>query len=189
LVVKWERKNWTILNARVLVWRFLIYSDQMRWVRKISTSIVEHCLIPPNWLEWMKLLEIKWNWSHSSMTFSISFFKIFRRTMQQNILGESYNTLLGLGMIMKDNFLKWDCQWLVLIHAFVILMILLRYLSFLINALRCFQEIQFGPGVDKLLHLIMVLLNSSLEKDNQTDIGFNRISSRILRFIHQFCLE
>jgi len=34
------------------------------------------------------------------MTFSISFSKMFKRTMEQNILEESYNALLSLGLIM-----------------------------------------------------------------------------------------
>ena len=150
----------------------------------MSAFIVEHCLILSNWLKWMKSLEIKWNWSHLWMTFSIIFSKIFRKTMQKNTLGESYNTWLGLVMIIEDGFLKWDGQWLVLMHVFAILMILLRHLSFLITALRCFREIQSGLRVNELLYLIMMLLNSFLEKGNQTDISSDGISSRMLRFIH-----
>ena len=132
----------------------------------------------------MKLLEIKWNWSHSPMTFSISFSKVFRRIMEQNILGESYDTLLSLWMIIENDFLKWDGQWLVLMHVFAILMILSRHLLFFTTALRYFQKIQSGSEVDELLHLIMVLLKSSLEKNNQTNVSFDGILSRMLRFIY-----
>jgi len=44
-----------------------------------------------------------------------------------------------------------------------ILAILRRYLLSLMTALRCFHEIQSGPGVDELLCLVMALLNSSLK--------------------------
>ena len=50
-----------------------------------------------------------------------------------------------------------------LMYVLVILTILRRHLSSLITALRCFHEIQSGPGVDELLHLVMALLNSSLK--------------------------
>jgi len=57
--------------------------------------------------------------------------------MRQNILGELYDVLLGLE-IMDDNFLKWDGQWLVLMHILAMLIILLRHLLFLTTALKYF---------------------------------------------------
>ena len=58
-----DRKNWAILNAKVLVARFLTYLAWIRWVRTTPASVVEHCFSPPSWQEWMKFLEINWNWS------------------------------------------------------------------------------------------------------------------------------
>ena len=45
-----------------------------------------------------------------------------------------------------------------LMHILTMLIILRRHLLSLMTALRCFHEIQSGPGVDKLLHLVMALL-------------------------------
>jgi len=63
------------------------------------------------------------------------------------------------------------------------LTILIRHFSSLTTALKCFQEMQSGPGVDKSLHLMIVLLDSSLEKGIYTKGDFNGISSKILGFI------
>jgi len=42
------------------------------------------------------------------MTFSISFPNILRRTMGLNDFGESYDFLLGLGMMIVDEDLKYN---------------------------------------------------------------------------------
>ena len=63
------------------------------------------------------------------------------------------------------------------------LTILIRYFSSLAIVLRYFQEIQSGPEVDESLHLMMTLLNSSLEKGIHTKGDFNGISSKMLGFI------
>ena len=60
---------------------------------------------------------------------------------------------------------------------------LLRYFLFLMTALKYFQEIQFSLRVDMLLHLIIILLNSLLEKDAQINVGSNGIFSKISEFI------
>jgi len=44
------------------------------------------------------------------MTFLISFSKLLRRIMGLKDLGESYNSLLGLGMIIVDEVLKCKDQ-------------------------------------------------------------------------------
>lgn len=99
------------------------------------------------------------------MTFLISFSNMFKSIIGLNILDKSYIILLGLEIM------------------------LLRYFSFLITALRCFQNIQSGPRMDELLHLLMTLLNSSLEKKDYVMIGFEGISSKMFRFIWQFYAE
>ena len=60
---------------------------------------------------------------------------------------------------------------------------LLRYFLFLMTALKYFQEIQFSLRVDMLLHLIIILLNSLLEKNAQINVGSNGIFSKISEFI------
>jgi len=67
------------------------------------------------------------------------------------------------------------------IHTLAMLMILVRHLSFLMTDLRCFHEIQSGPDMDKLLHLTMTLLNSSLKNGGQSHDCFNGSSFRRLR--------
>jgi len=46
------------------------------------------------------------------MTFSISFPRILSKTIGLNDLGESYDGLLGLGMITVNDILKWFGQYL-----------------------------------------------------------------------------
>ena len=56
----------------------------------------------------MKLLEIVRNWRHSPIIFSKSFPVVFKRTIGQKDFGESYTVLLGLGMTIVVDVLKWD---------------------------------------------------------------------------------
>jgi len=152
---------------------------------KKNTSIYSRALFEsPSWLEWTKLLEITWNYRHSPICFLISFLKVFRRTMSQKILGESYNALFSFGIIIEVNILKWNGQWL--IHVLAILTMLLRHFSFLITTLRHFHDIQSGLYIDKSLHLIITLLNSLLENGIQIDVSFDGISSKISEFICWF---
>jgi len=44
------------------------------------------------------------------ITFLISFSNILRKIIEQNVLGVSYNSLLGFGIMIDDNFLKWEGQ-------------------------------------------------------------------------------
>ena len=48
---------------------------------------------------------------------------------------------------------------------------------------KCFYDTWSGPGADKLLHLLMVLLKSSLEKGGQSMVGFIGNSFKMLWFI------
>ena len=67
--------------------------------------------------------------------------------------------------------------------------VLLRHFSFLATSLECFQDIQSGFGVNEILHLLIALLNFSLEKGGHIIIYIDRISSKMSRFIKQFCAE
>ena len=70
-------------------------------------------------------------------------------------------------MIIDDNVLKYDGQWPKLIHALVISTVFFKYLMFLTIALTSFHEILSELGVNKLLHLLMALINSSFKKEGQ----------------------
>ena len=63
------------------------------------------------------------------------------------------------------------------------LIMFLRHFSSLITALRYFHKIQFRPEVNKLLYLIIVLLNYLLENGSHVDIFFDIISSKTPGFI------
>jgi len=59
----------------------------------------------------MNLFEIIRNCSLSPIIFLNGFSVVFSRTIGWKDLGESYDTLLGLGMIIVVNVLKWDGQY------------------------------------------------------------------------------
>jgi len=60
-------------------------------------------------------------------------------------------------------------------YALAMLMILIKHLSSLITALKYFYKTQSSLGVNELLYLAMVLLNSSLEKSGHFKVCFDRI--------------
>ena len=102
------------------------------------------------------------------MTFSISFPIVFSNIMGQKDLGKLYTTLLGFGMMIDEDAIKCKDQYLRLIQALAILMMLSKHLSFLIISLRYFHKIQSGPEVDELLHLSMAIVNSFLKNEHYT---------------------
>ena len=65
--------------------------------------------------------------------------------------------------MMDDDVLKYSGHRPRSIHVLAMLMILVKYLLSLMIAFRYFHEVQSSPGVNRLLHLIMVLLNFLLE--------------------------
>jgi len=67
-------------------------------------------------------------------------------------------------MITNDDVLKCDGQWPRLIHMLVILIIFFKHLMSLIIVLRCFYKTLSELGVNKLLHLLMALINFSFDK-------------------------
>ena len=76
-----------------------------------------------------------------------------------------------------------------LMQVLAILIMLRRYLSSSMTAFRYFHNIWSDPGEEELLHLLMVFLNSFLEKDSCSIVGFDKNSSNRLRFIEQFWAE
>ena len=141
-------------------------------------NMVDLCLKPPNWLWWMKLLEIVWNWRQSPIIFSKSFPIVFKRTIGQYNLGELYTVLLGLGiMIVVDN-LKWDGQYPKSIQALAMSISLDKQSSSLMMILICLQVSLLGPGTDKLLHFSIALINSCLENEFHSFTDLLGMSSR-----------
>jgi len=106
----------------------------------------------------------------------MSFPNVLRRIIGQNIFGESYNTLLGFGMIIKVDILKCNSQWLRSMHILAILTILDRYLSSSTKTLKCFQETWLSSRVDELLYFLIIFLNL-FEKFSYFNKDFKGISS------------
>ena len=172
-----------MLNAKVLIMLFLTYPVWMKYVRIMLASEVNCCFSLYSWLRWMKLLDIDWNWSLSLITFSISFPIVLRRIIGPKALEELYNSLLGLGMMIEVETLKCKGQWSNSKHVSAILMIFFRHMLFLTIHLRYLHISLFGPKNNKLLHLLIELMNSALEKETQTIGTSLEISSKTLMSI------
>jgi len=78
-------------------------------------------------------------------------------------LGESYDFLLGLGIITDVKTLKCESQWSSSIYVSAMLISFLRHAMSLTILLKCLHNSLSGPGVDELLHSAIELLNSSSE--------------------------
>jgi len=93
----------------------------------------------------------------------MSFPSVLRRTIGQNVLGLLYNSLLSFKMIINNNFLKCEDQYLRSMYGFSILTMLAIHSLLPTNTLKCFQETWSEPGVNELLHLLIVLTNLEME--------------------------
>jgi len=109
-----------------------------------------------------------------------SFPKVLSKTIGLKDLGESYDSLLGLGMIIIDDILKSFGQYSKSIQALAILMTLVIQSSSFIMDLRCLYNSLPSPGVDELLQLSKAILNFSFENRAQIEICLFSISSRML---------
>jgi len=143
-------------------------------------SVVEHYFRPPSWYRWMKSLEINWNCNLLLMTFSISLLIMLSRMIGLKSFGESYNSLLGLEIIINIETLKYNGQWPKSIHTSAMLMNFLRYAAFLTILLKCLYNNLSGPGINKLLHFLIELMNFSFEDGFHIIIGLLGISSNKL---------
>ena len=94
--------------------------------------------------------------------------------------------MLGLGLMIDDNILKYNSQCPKLIHVLAMLINLLRHILSLMIALRCFHDNLFSPGVNELLHLAIKLLNSLAKNEFQIVVYLVRISSNKSELICQF---
>ena len=181
---KWwlsEGKNWAISKAKVLVVLPFTHPDRTMWVSAMLASAVDLNLRPPSWLGWTKLLDATMNWSLLAITFLTSFPRVLRSTIGRNAFGLSYEDLFGLGMTTVVDTLKYLGQWLRLMHASAMLMILERQTSSLMISFQCLHVILSGPGADMSVHLPIADLNSYPEKEFQVWRGLWAILSRMLR--------
>jgi len=85
-------------------------------------------------------------------------------------------------MIINDEDLKYNSQCSKSMHMLA-LMIFFKQPIYLTTTLRYFHEVLSGLRVDKLLHLLIVLVNSLFEKGNQINDSFNRISFKMFILI------
>ena len=69
--------------------------------------------------------------------------------------------MLDFGIMIVVDFLKWLGQYPISIYVLAIAMIFSKHFLFLMILLRCFYNSLSRPGTDELLHLTMVLVNSS----------------------------
>jgi len=119
----------------------------------------------------MKLFEIALNCNLFPITFLISFLRVFNKMIGRNILSRLYEVLLGLEIIIDDDNLKCNSQYCKLIHILIILIKFFKYILSLMITLRCFQDILSRLGIDKLLYLVIALLNFSLENRAYIIVG------------------
>jgi len=100
----------------------------------------------------------------------MSFPIVLRKTISLKDLEESYDSLLCFGMMIDMNTLKWEGQWPNSKHTSAILIIL-------------FKHDLLGPGVDKLLHLAIKLVNSFSGKGTHFESCLFEILSNTLMSI------
>ena len=125
----------------------------------------------------MKLFKIVRNCIFSLIIFSKSFPIVFNRTIGHKALGESYNTLLDLGIIMVVNVLKWDGQCSKLMHVLEISISLIIHLLFLMILLIWLQDSLSRLEAKELLYFLIVLISFSLENSVHILIFLLGISS------------
>ena len=131
----------------------------------------------------------KWNWRYLPIIFLINLPNVFRRTMGQKALGESYADLFDLGIITVVDVLKWEGHTPRLIQALAMSMILDEQLWFLMIILIYLHKSLSGPEAEELLYLLIVCLSSSLEKEAHGHIFLLDILFRRLGLIWQFWAE
>lgn len=81
---------------------------------------------------------------------------------------ELYKALLDLEIMIDNDTLKYNGQYLKLIHVLAMLMILFKHVSSLTITLRCFHNILSRPSVNELLYLTIASLSSSFENEGHS---------------------
>ena len=115
----------------------------------------------------------------------MSFPKVFKRTIGLNDLEVLYNILLGFGIIMVVNILKWVGQYQISRQAFVMLTMFFTHNLSLMICLRCLHPSLLEPDVDKLLYLSIVLVNFFSEKEYYEEVVNASILLRMSSSIQQ----
>ena len=77
--------------------------------------------------------------------------------------------------MINDNDLKYNGQCPKLMYILAILIKFFKHSVFLTITLKCFHKILSGLKVDKLLHLLIALVNSLFEKGGYINDSFNKI--------------
>ena len=72
---------------------------------------------------------------------------------------------MDFGIIIDNDALKCDSQCPKLIYILAILTMFSKHLSSLMTSLRCFHKILSGLEADKLLYLLMAIVNYFFEKE------------------------
>ena len=83
--------------------------------------------------------------------------------MGLNALRELYDVLLGFGITIVVEILKWEDQKPKSKHKFAMLTKFHKYILSLSMCLRWLHKSLSGPGAEELLHLAITMINSSLE--------------------------
>jgi len=120
------------------------------------------------------------------MTFLISLLIMLSRTIGLKAFGKLYNSLLGLGIMMDIETLKYNGQWPKLMHISAMLMNFLRHAASLTILLRCLHNNLSDSEVNELLHFLIELMNSSFENSFHIVVGLIGISSSKLMLIWWF---
>ena len=100
--------------------------------------------------------------------------------MGLNNLAESYDILLGFGIMIVVKFLKWLGQYPVSKHVFAIVIMFFKHVLSLIMLLRYPYDSLLGLDTDMLLYLTIVLVNSSSANNVYGDEKYNPSSFRTL---------
>ena len=103
---------------------------------------------------------------------------VLRRMISLNALGELYNIFLGFGITMVVENLKYKGQKPKLKHE--MLTKFFKHVLFLRICLRWLHKSLSGPGIEELLHLAIVIINSSSENQFQGEKGKDVSSLRTL---------
>jgi len=90
---------------------------------------------------------------------------------------------------MDKDTLKYTGQWPMLIYILTILIMFSKHLLFLMISLKCFYKILSGLKAYKLLHLLIDVINSFLEKEFHIKYSLKESSFNKNTFTHWLCAK
>ena len=121
------------------------------------------------------------------MTFLISLLIVLSKMINLKFLGKSYDFLLGLGIMMNAETLKYNSQWPHSIYTSAILINFLKHAISSTILLRYLYDNLSSPVISKLLHFAIELMNSSFENGFHLMVDLLGIYSSNFMLIWQFC--